>query len=568
LEDETEQCQASKGDCGSYAYTGDKYNYVKGSCVSPGTAAGYNHWVADYQCVAGYRQAVCYIEDCQYNNRCGNILGTISCGSTRCGEGELCTFDTSLKDCKCVYNSTKCAFECHADSNPTVSYRWENMLFGDADIVIDVTNPSSNSCYYEGDIKYEVRQNIAAGGDPHCDLTGYCVADDLFGTSDNMFNYQSIKLAPGESTTIRKTFTARAEGDYHFDVWYNRSTTESHYYGNTADVHLTPANLNKCGVNCYGRQCGPCEKCVLTGYSISCEQDDTCSCTGCDNVKDGQTVGSCVCKSGSCVKYYDAECRLAGLEPEGCKCRPREQNEVYFGNDGCTQSGCGIFEMYLPREAACRCPTGCGSGAFGAGTFTCGDKKCSDGEKCVFVQEGSSGTDYTGHCNCTPAAECKETLCGDGIDNDGDGKTDCADEDCNGVAPCICSSDADCCKGDNAGRYKCVSGACEQAASGGVYCCVGDADCVTGGVTCGNSETFQDSKRYAMCYIDNTCSECGPCVNSGQNPDCADYYCCPADIDNLNYVISTLDRTCKALETKINWAGKSYICTKSGFIPS
>lgn len=43
-----------------------------------------------------------------------------------------------------------------------------------------------------------------------------------------------------------------------------------------------------------------------------------------------------------------------------------------------------------------------------------------------------------------PACVPRESICGDGIDNDGDGKTDCADPDCNGLS---CGAGAVCCHG-------------------------------------------------------------------------------------------------------------------------
>lgn len=82
----------------------------------------------------------------------------------------------------------------------------------------------------------------------------------------------------------------------------------------------------------------------------------------------------------------------------------------------------------------------------------CQDTDC-EGKACssimVVCPQGSSGSGGPdkkcsgGFCNKVNYV-CKETDCGDGKDNEGDGKTDCADDDCNGQAcafvPCPAGS--------------------------------------------------------------------------------------------------------------------------------
>ena len=178
-----------------------------------------------------------------------------------------------------------------------------------------------------------------------------------------------------------------------------------------------------------------------------------------------------------------------GYVYDGCKCQPRENGLVYLGEDACLQD-CGLFNLAGPRECACKCNEKCGP-------VVCGSKTCAANERCSFDTT-------SGDCSCQADPTCGvPEVCDDGIDNDGDGKIDCADPDC-----------------------------CAKTGPGGVICCAGSNPgiCCTGGFACDLST--------------NTCR-----VTCTKNSECAAGRCCDrdpaiADIDKgigtCNYALGSI----------------------------
>ena len=567
LANEVEQCRGSKGNCNGYTY-------VQGDCRGEPI---YNHWhTYSSNCVAIFRQAVCFIEDCTDDSRCGNSGAPISCGGYvdpfsgihGCVSGELCKFDSSINDCKCVKDTVKCPIPCPSSKYPDAVYGWRNIVYR-ADVSINVTNPSSNDCYFTGYVVFEIRKDELV--DPHCSLDGICVANDLFSDLDNRFNYRNIQLAPGQSTTITETFTPRVSGQYHFDVWYdndgNKANGQTNYYGRTTgEIYLDVSTIvGRCGVSCFGTQCGDCERCTIDQYyyGASCADDDSCTCgSGCNppvNPETGQLT-SCVCRSGSCVKYYDADCVSQGLKPWGCKCRPREWNNIYLGSDGCEQSGC-ISPSSLPKEAACRCQEGCGPGQL------CGGQTCGVGQFCTFHQTGSTDADRSGSCSCDASDLCKESICDDLKDNDGDGLTDCKDPDCVGkIGPngriccqvnttCAAIPDATGRKGVCSGtpRYECDYPACDS-----------NADCTIQNKVDGVNTCCDLSISLNIAYRGS-----GNCVALGtmRKPDDKKYLCaasspaewkeCGGSTVGTTVKSGGVDYTCTDSNGKFEWVGSA-----------
>jgi hypothetical protein len=187
------------------------------------------------------------------------------------------------------------------------------------------------------------------------------------------------------------------------------------------DGDCTPGErCTTCSADCPGS--GP-----VCGNGI-CETGGGEDCLGCPADCRGQTTGNpsnrFCCGDGdgpSPVGCNDARCTQSGW---ACDARPID---VYCCGDGtCT-----------PGLETAECTLDCGPPP------VCGDGACDPGES---------------RCDC--AADCglpisSEVACSDGVDDDCDGKVDCADSDCVGSASCpscrplggSCSANADCCSG-------------------------------------------------------------------------------------------------------------------------
>ena len=82
-------------------------------------------------------------------------------------------------------------------------------------------------------------------------------------------------------------------------------------------------------------------------------------------------------------------------------------------------------------------------------------------------------------CACT-GGDKKETLCSDGVDNDGDGQKDCEDPDCAASAAEVCGDgmDNDCNRAFDCADSACGGTACTQLTDGAP--CTSDGQCKGG----------------------------------------------------------------------------------------
>jgi len=106
-------------------------------------------------------------------------------------------------------------------------------------------------------------------------------------------------------------------------------------------------------------------------------------------------------------------------------------------------------------------------------------------------------------------------VCDDGIDNDCDGKKDCADPDCAG-----------------------------KTGPNDVICCQNNDDCTS--LECGN---------YAFYCTDHKCKCYSSCTKTSQ---CVEDACC-------KYVVDKKTKKCVSKGTIVNYGGKSYLCDPPGW---
>jgi hypothetical protein len=229
----------------------------------------------------------------------------------------------------------------------------------------------------------------------------------------------------------------------------------------TNDSHCNPSYSQACRPNTCDATTGHCalDKNRLEGHSC----DDLDVCTSPD-----------ACHDGECV---------AG--PKVCECKADGDCDDH---EACTLDTCGAGNacQQSPLDGACDdgdpCtgPDACGGGHCVAGPFTCECKvasDCDDADPCTDDSCASSHCQHAAntatcddgdpltvgdHCSggiCVPGIKCGdgtcngteacdscpgdcgpcptvETACGDGIDDDSDGMTDCKDPDCAGKSPC------------------------------------------------------------------------------------------------------------------------------------
>jgi len=124
-------------------------------------------------------------------------------------------------------------------------------------------------------------------------------------------------------------------------------------------------------------------------------------------------------------------------------------NDTYCPDDGQFCTGVEYCDIFTDCDSAgnpCQAGETCIDSTDTCEALTCAaitDKgTCNEDPNCEWVGHPRKGT-----CQevvvCEPAPE----VCGDGVDNDCDGMTDCADTaDCSGIPPCVepdCSSYGD-----------------------------------------------------------------------------------------------------------------------------
>lgn len=129
------------------------------------------------------------------------------------------------------------------------------------------------------------------------------------------------------------------------------------------------------------------------------------------------------------------------------------------GTDACSGTSC---ELNQP-VASCTSNAGCGSG-----------RRCSlDTKICIYCH---SDSECTGGGQCVPTVGCSsgEVNCTDGIDNDSDGTTDCADTDC--AQNEACQAGVTAFGGGGSNWHNCVT-----TNSGEVYCWGRNNLCQTAG---------------------------------------------------------------------------------------
>jgi hypothetical protein len=156
-----------------------------------------------------------------------------------------------------------------------------------------------------------------------------------------------------------------------------------------------PEICNGIDDNCDGR--------IDEGFDL---QTDPANCGACNHA----CAAAEICQQGSCAKPTETNCA-----------------------DGIDNDGNGLTDCADPSCAGLSCGTGCGCAAGRKTELACHDGLDNDGDGLVDCADPDcTGKSCGPGCACAADAGFTETICNNAIDDDHDGLVDCADPDCAG----------------------------------------------------------------------------------------------------------------------------------------
>ena len=175
------------------------------------------------------------------------------------------------------------------------------------------------------------------------------------------------------------------------------------------------------------------EQCDDGGESASC--DDDCTTVSCGDGNVNSTAGE-ICDDGGESTSCDDDCTTVSCGDGNVNSTAGEQcddgGESASCDDDCTTVSCGDGNVNSTAGETCDGGTACilliclcpeGMGPDSSGGCQPSSTTCSDG-----VDNDGDGLTDCDDSDCF-GPSCVE-VCDDGVDNDGDGDTDCDDEDC------------------------------------------------------------------------------------------------------------------------------------------
>jgi hypothetical protein len=238
---------------------------------------------------------------------------------------------------------------------------------------------------------------------------------------------------------------------------------------------------------------------------------------GCDG-------GACVardCSSVSCLAGQ--RCANGGCLPTACGSTVCASGGVCWEGQ-CMPASCGF--VTCPTGTQCTrgvcLPTSCGTTACPAGQVCegsdCRDRRC-DGLSCGTGNRCSGGV-------CSACAS-SESVCADGVDDDCDGQTDCADPDCNNA---LCDDGSQCTTGERCGNGgTCAGGTAATCNSPPGQCkqATGTCNGATGLCTYANAPDSTPCSDGNPCTLNDTCmaGSCAPgAVRTCNTPPSAQCY--------------------------------------------
>jgi hypothetical protein len=203
------------------------------------------------------------------------------------------------------------------------------------------------------------------------------------------------------------------------------------------------------------------------------------------------------------------------------------------------------------------------------GRIDCADTNCqptasSPGRACGPFGKACSSL-AGGTCECSGNGgipEAVETLCGDGIDNDCNGKVDCADSACNGQS---CDSNGSVGRLCASGLCTCPGGAAETCNDGIDNNCNGLIDCQdpacqpTGSAAGKGCDGAGNTCSVPSATVPSTCSTCS---GNGKPPEIIETSCSDSIDNDCDGRTDCADANCLGLPC--NAASPAYVCLSVG----
>lgn len=214
-----------------------------------------------------------------------------------------------------------------------------------------------------------------------------------------------------------------------------------------------------------------------------------------------------------------ADCRDADCEDRSC-------GSVQV----CRDSQC-VYDAISGNERACAGPNCCGDGGDndGDGKIDCADRdclgvECASGKICRAQRCVDPQTDESGDETTCLGSNC----CGDGSDNDHDGQRDCRDSDCDGRS---CGTNSVCRSGSCTAQDPQNTPSREDGCSGGNCCGDGVDNDRDGRRDCADADCmYQSCGRNKICK-NRICSSQAPPAPSRED-GCSGGNCCADGSDN------------------------------------
>jgi len=323
---------------------------------------------------------------------------------------------------------------------------------------------------------------------------------------------------------------------------------------------------NNCNglVDCADPQCQPVGNnrgavCDLVGHTCSVNgAPGPSTCTVCSGNGGAPEVRETSCGDGfdnNCnglVDCQDPDCGGLACSPFGLTCDASAKT-------------CSVCPGGQAVEATCNdgVDNDCN------GKIDCADPSCQPSTSGPGRTCGPFGrtctSDGGGACGCSGnggAAEATETSCGDGFDNDCNGKIDCADTSCGGRS---CDSNGSVGKTCSSGLCTCPGGAAEICNDGVDNNCNGLVDCQdptcqpagsTPGAACdsaGNRCSAQTTSTPSTCIV---------CSGNGKPPEPVETSCSDGVDNDCDGRIDCADANCLGLSC--NAANPAYVCLSTG----
>jgi hypothetical protein len=270
--------------------------------------------------------------------------------------------------------------------------------------------------------------------------------------------------------------------------------------------------------DCLGKACAPFGR-TCVGGSCQCTLDGGVAQTAetvCNDGRDNDCDGLIDCAETACAGQ---SCGNFGRTCVGTNCTcvvdgGTVQSSETLCSDGRDNDCNGLTDCADTACGGLACATGriCRSGVctclLDGGVPQLTETSCSDG-----VDNDCDGKVDCADSDCAGSSSCREYNCGDGLDNDGDGLIDCADPDCF-VRSCSKSNTASfCCAVSDAG---CVDVGTDTRNCGQCgFACAQGAACTpltlpsglkTGTCGCGSTQACPGSAVLEQCSATGSCT--------------------------------------------------------------